>query len=166
MNSLIIKTELFNNKIKLIKPIGFYVLTYLLNESKGSQSVNTSKSFIGGCLDLDMRTINKYLLLLEEHHLISCNQNISSENKNALLEISIEQYLSIESNQIEIPSDVFSNNYKRILSQGWLLYCSIESMKYENKNIVIQHISDYIGVTRETIYAYMKILEEENLIDK
>lgn len=159
--------------IHSIKPMGFYIFSYLLYESNGNNTINTSKGFISQYLDLDIRTVTKYLMLLKNNNLISCSQDIQ-KNKNTLLEISLKQYYDIPGGYELIPSELFEHHRKTISDKGWLLLCFITKLANFDlgsgiglayANVSREFIEKQIGIDKETITIYTGILEEQNLIE-
>lgn len=155
-----------------IKSIGFYILSYLIYEAKGNDYLNTNKTFIGEYLSLDIRTVTKYLVFLQENNLISCIQNIQETKRNSLLEISIEQYNNMEGGYELIPVDIFSTYRKVISDKGWIIFCILTKMSSSNtKNIdkpsikvSLKFLSNIINISQDTIIDYTNILEEAKLI--
>lgn len=175
-----IKNELYGkytspeeSKIYQIKSVGFYILSYLIYESNGKDNLNTNKLFIGEYLNLDIRTVTKYLLLLEENNIISCSQDIQKKNKNALLEISLKKYNNLTGGYELIPSEIFTTYRKVISDKGWLILCLITKMANFNlgsgygvayANVSKEFLRKQIGVDKETISNYTNILQEQKLI--
>jgi Mn-dependent DtxR family transcriptional regulator len=179
-NHIAIKNELFgsytsvqSSKIYQIKPMGFYILTYLIYGAKGTSYIDTNIGIIMHFLKIDKKTVNKYLSLLQQNKLITCKDNLLIQNKNTPIRVCVDLYNELSGGYELMPVKIFEDYCTSIRDIGWILLCLITKMVsfklgdissggYANCSEYV--FANYLGVHCNTISKYVKILESQKLI--
>lgn len=165
-------TEPETSLINIIKPIGFSILCCLVYLERENYTT-TWVGQIMDIMDLDKRTVNKYLAILQKNKIIDCDIDLVKCKKKDTFTINLESYMSIEGGFELIPVSIFLKHYKTIKDYGWLILCFLT----KNHNVLFGAVSNegfaamsevvigtHLGLNKNTVHTYVHLLAKNKII--
>lgn len=155
--------------LHIIKPKGFVVLTYIRWKSKGSNFVPVTPDEIMTFMGIPKRNTREIISILStlqtKTKYIKCDIDLSAIKKNQSVMLDITNYNRKQHQGI--PEDIFLNNYKDILENGWTIFCflaKLHNLEYGYADPSEKLISATTNIYIKNISITTKQLQKEKLI--